>query len=277
MFPESGTGKHAQKVAALLLAGLLLLPGVASGQQSLFALDPAAESAEPVQNLSAAQILEACAARMAFGPVRLAGNLNMRKRYGVSLRQFPFIADANFQGSASTFRFTLGGGDGQAPRIYLAQRTPGGGLTLTRPDGGPAPAPTDAIEGTDLSWLDASFDFVWWKNPVLHGTDRVKGRECVILEAEPPAPLPNCARARLWIDRSQFVILQAEQLRADGRAMRRLWIRSVQKVDDCWMPRDLEVETVGSGHRTRLHFDDVSFPEAPAAAANAVSPEGPQS
>ena len=56
--------------------------------------------------------------------------------------------------------------------------------------------------------------------------------------------------------------MQAVQLDALGRERRRLWIRGMQKVQGRWVFKDLEVETPGTGHRTRLHFDGVSFPDA---------------
>ena len=36
-----------------------------------------------------------------------------------------------------------------------------------------------------------------------------------------------------------------------------MWVRAVQKIDERWVMRDIEVETTGSGHRTRLHIDNV--------------------
>ena len=56
-------------------------------------------------------------------------------------------------------------------------------------------------------------------------------------------------------------MLQAAQIAADGRVIRKLWVRAVQKVDERWIFKDLEVETTGTAHRTRLHFDKVSFPD----------------
>jgi predicted aldo/keto reductase-like oxidoreductase len=56
--------------------------------------------------------------------------------------------------------------------------------------------------------------------------------------------------------------MQATQNDEAGKETRRLWVRAVQKLevaenDERWVIKDLEVETTGSGHRTRLHFEDV--------------------
>ncbi|MBQ3809244.1 MAG: outer membrane lipoprotein-sorting protein, partial [Kiritimatiellae bacterium] len=148
----------------------------------------------------------------------------------------------------------------------LAARTsrdPARGLVVERTDGGAPPAsPAEPILGTDVTWLDVGIDFVNWRNPALAGEDRLKGRVCDLLDVEPAAPTPGCAKARLWVDRAQKVVMQAAQVDENGREVRKLWVRAVQKVDDHWIFKDLEVETAGTGHRTRLHFDNVSFPDS---------------
>ena len=209
-------------------------------------------------------LLAACAARMPRERVFLAGTLNMRKRYGVSIREcaFEVAADYRTPDTPTTYRLA----DPKSGATLLAAKTvrdPARGLVVERTDGGAAPASTaEPILGTDLTWLDVGIDFVNWRNPALAGEDRLKGRVCDLLDVEPPAPLPRCAKARLWIDRAQKVVMQAAQLDEEGREVRKLWVRAVQKVDDHWIFKDLEVETTGSGHRTRLHFDHVSFPDS---------------
>ncbi len=221
---------------------------------------PAEGSAAPT---SGEELLAQCAARMPAERVLLAGHLNMRKAYGVTLREFDFAVEARLGDDPPRFRYDLSDG-GTNLLSVAAVRDPERGLVLSRPDGGPAPAPSDAVLGTDLSWFDVGVDFVWWRDPRLAGTDRLKGRTCDLLDVTPPNPSPACAKARLWIDRDQKVVMQAVQLDAAGRERRKLWIRATQKVEGRWVFKDLEVETAGTGHRTRLHFDDVSFPDSPA-------------
>ena len=210
---------------------------------------------------SGEELLAQCAARMPAERVLLAGHLNMRKAYGVSLREFDFAVEARLGDAPPAFRYDLSD-RGTNLLSVAAVRDPARGLVLSRPDGAPAPAPSDAVLGTDLSWFDVGVDFLWWRDPALAGTDRLKGRTCDLLDVTPPSPTPACAKARLWIDRDQKVVMQAVQFDAAGRERRRLWVRAVQKIDGRWVFKDLEVETKGTGHRTRLHFDDVSFPDA---------------
>ena len=50
--------------------------------------------------------------------------------------------------------------------------------------------------------------------------------------------------------------MQAEELR-DGQAVRRLWGTRLKKFGDRWMANVMEVETIGSGHRTKITVDDL--------------------
>ena len=80
------------------------------------------------------------------------------------------------------------------------------------------------------------------------------------MRVTPPEPVPGCAAVRLWVDRRLRFLRQVEQLDAADRRVRRMWVSSVGKIGDRWMIRDMEIETLNSGHRTRLFVDDVSKP-----------------
>ena len=211
-------------------------------------------------------MLAACAARMPRERVRLDGRINMRKRYGVSLRAYSFVVDADFSASPVVLDFLLSGDDGTPVEQIRAVRDADGALSLSRLSGsGPAPLPSDSIAGTDVSWFDACMDFLWWRNPRFAGADRVKGRDCILLDVDAPSPTAACAKARLWVDPTQLVVLQAAQYDAAGRETRRVWVRAVQRREGRWVFKDLEVESRGGVHRTRLHFEGVEFPDAPIA------------
>ena len=211
-----------------------------------------------------AALLRECLARMPVERVFLAGTLNMRRRYGVTITNCDFEVAADYRTPAIETDYRLA--DPATGATLLSARTsrdPAKGLVVERTDGAPPPASSaEPILGTDVTWLDVGVDFVNWRNPALAGEDRLKGRVCDLLDVEPPAPVPGCAKARLWVDRAQKVVMQAAQLDEEGSETRKLWVRAVQKVDEHWIFKDLEVETTGSGHRTRLHFEHVSFPDS---------------
>lgn len=212
--------------------------------------------------LSGQQLLQDCASRMPLDPLKMTGRLTMRKAYGIELKQYNFAVSV-FWGSvppqANYEIFTL---ENVVVETINAVRNTNGVLVLSRVVGpektaAESPALNTPVLGTDITWLDITMDFVWWKNPVLVGTGKIKGRLCDILEVEPPSAMPGCAKARLWIDREQKMLMQAAQVDMQGHEVRKMWVRAIQKIKNRWVLRDVEVETIGSGHRTRLHIDDV--------------------
>jgi hypothetical protein len=61
---------------------------------------------------------------------------------------------------------------------------------------------------------------------------------------------------RVWVDRKTGALMQAEEL-VSGKAVRRLWGTRIKKFGQRWMANVMEVETVGSGHRTKITVEEV--------------------
>jgi hypothetical protein len=152
---------------------------------------------------------------------------------------------------------------------------------LSRPQGKPAqiklyayqgkeikdlgsPAFTARIRGTDMTWLDLTLDFLWWKDVRFDDVPRGKswlGRDCHILVVSPPQPIPGCSAVRIWVDVKIGCVMQAEQLGPQGEPVRKMWVQRVKKMmDDRWMIREMEIETLNSGHRTSLFVDSAEKP-----------------
>ena len=51
-------------------------------------------------------------------------------------------------------------------------------------------------------------------------------------------------------------MMQAEELKA-GKPVRRLWGTRIKKFGDRWAPNVMEVETLGSGHRTKITVEEM--------------------
>ena len=70
--------------------------------------------------------------------------------------------------------------------------------------------------------------------------------------------MKNGERAvRVWVDEKTGAMMQAEELR-DGTPVRRLWGTRIRKFGDRWAPNVLEVETLGSGHRTKITVEKLT-------------------
>jgi hypothetical protein len=87
------------------------------------------------------------------------------------------------------------------------------------------------------------------------------GRDCHILLAAPPQPIPGCSAVRIWVDVKLCCVMQVEQLDPQGNPVRRMWVQRVKKMlDDRWMIREMEIETLNSGHRTSLMVESAEKP-----------------
>ena len=65
--------------------------------------------------------------------------------------------------------------------------------------------------------------------------------------------------ARLWIDKKAHVLMQAEAINSENKAIRRLWVKSIKKVNGKWMIKNMEVAGSSADTRTRLTVRDVKL------------------
>ena len=230
---------------------------------------PKTEEAVAEENLTAAQTLEACTRLIPTEALLLKGSLTVRKLRGIVLMEQPFKLLMDWGAKTPTAEVLLLDKNGET----LVERA-----MLSRPAGQPAqislfegpeqkpvesPSYAGRVRGTDMTWMDLTLDFLWWKDVRFDDKprgDSRNGRDCDILVAVPPWPIPGCSAVRIWVDRQLRCLMQVEQLGPQGNAVRKMWVQRVKKMDDRWMIRDMEIETLSSGHRTRLFVDEVSKP-----------------
>lgn len=225
----------------------------------------------PTETLSSAELLMAdCIARLPSEELLLTGRLTMRRRYGIEMAEYDFEANVCWGTAEPYATYKFYSLDGTLVDYVTIKRSTEGNITLFRnmktPAGAQIPPPklNDLVLNSDVTWIDVTLDFLWWNNPELVGQGEIKGRDCDIIKLIPQEPTPKCAFGKVWLDKSQRVLMQATQNDEAGKETRRFWVRAVQKVevaedDERWVIKDLEVETTGSGHRTRIHFEDVKI------------------
>ena len=105
------------------------------------------------------------------------------------------------------------------------------------------------ILNTDVTWSDITLDYLWWDDFSFDGEregETVHGQVCSVVVMRKGDRL-----VRVWVDRKTGALMQAEEFGA-GKPVRRLWGTRIRKFGDRWMANVLEVETLGSGHRTKI-------------------------
>ena len=139
----------------------------------------------------------------------------------------------------------------QAEYGYALRR--GGGetkLSLRDANGAEVPFEREGrILKTDVTWSDITLDYLWWDDFSFDGEregETVHGQVCSVV-----AMRKGDRMVRVWIDRKTGALMQAEEF-GGGKPVRRLWGTRIKKFGDRWMANVLEVETLGSGHRTKI-------------------------
>lgn len=149
----------------------------------------------------------------------------------------------------------------QAEHAYVLRRTDGktelsiDGKPVDPPAPGAGAAPSGALMGTDVTWSDITLDYLWWDEFAYDATresETVHGQLCSVILLKKGA-----RTVRVWVDRKTGSMLQAEEL-AGEKAVRRLWGTRIRKFDGRWMPSQFEVETLGSGHRTKITVEKLT-------------------
>ena len=112
----------------------------------------------------------------------------------------------------------------------------------------------EPICGTDVTWSDLTLDYLWWDDFSFDAEregESVHGQVCAVVVMK-----KGVRTVRVWVDRKTGALMQAEEFK-DGKPVRRLWGTRIKKFGERWMANVLEVETVGSGHRTKITVEEL--------------------
>ena len=184
----------------------------------------AALATEPLlpRDATAEQLVRSCRT-MVPADVELSGRIILRNRKGIPQAEHDYVLTR----SNAVTRLTVDGTDHQPPTAKHQ-------------------AP---ILGTDVTWSDLTLDYLWWDDFSFDAEkdgESVHGQTCAVVVMK-----KDDRAVRVWIDRKTGALMQAEEMR-DGKAVRRLWGTRIKKFGERWMANVLEVETLGSGHRTKI-------------------------
>jgi hypothetical protein len=226
---------------------------------------PAVPGSGPDAEQFARRLLEDVAARLPREPLTITGEISVRRRRGIVERRLGFEASVNWGARPRTVRYTILDDVGRERERFSVTYPDGGPridyATGDPPVASPAPGLFQRVQDTDICWADLTLSFLWWRPDRMAGTEEVKGRACYVLDVLPPDPpaasARGYARVRLWIDAKFRLLMQAQGYDAEQRVVRRLWVKSLKKINERWMVKDMEVESVPAVRRTRIRIHDV--------------------
>ncbi len=217
-------------------------------------------TAEP---LAADKLLGEVINRLPHDPILISGDMIVRRRRGVVVKELKFEMSLRWGDSPSVAVYTLFDASGKELERLVITRKQQGKPEYEHFEGGiSSPEKTPdmfvAIRGSDVSWMDMSLSFLWWKGGVIAGEEAVKGRDCHLVEIKAPEGIDGgYANVKLWIDKELSMLMQAEGYGVKGDLKRKLWIRSFKKIDERWMVKDMEVQSYPVIHRTKMRVNEV--------------------
>ena len=177
-------------------------------------------------NATPRELVESCRS-MIPANVELSGRIILRNRKGIPQAEHSYVLSR----SNSVSRLAV---DGQNQTIKQSNN--------------------QTICGTDVTWSDIALDYLWWDDFSFDAEregETVHGQVCCVILMK-----QGDRTVRVWVDRKTGALMQAEELR-DGKTVRRLWGTRIKKFGERWMANVLEVETVGSGHRTKITVEEL--------------------
>lgn len=174
-------------------------------------------------NATPRQLVQSCR-DMIPRNVEIRGELNLRNRRGISLAKYDY---ALVRSNAVT-------------RLVVD------GKNIEAVEGEDASAP---IFKTDVTWSDLTLEYLWWDDFSFDAekeAESVHGQKCAVIILK-----KGERSVRVWVDRKTGALMQAEELKGSS-PVRRLWGTRIKKFGERWMANVMEVETLGSGHRTKI-------------------------
>lgn len=248
--------------AAVCMAALLATAGALQAADSPH--QEASSSAGTVDDDEvplAAALLAGVVQQLPRDPIRITGELLVRRQRGIPLATYGFELLARWGDRSPESTYTIRDAFGQT--LEQLTLTHGETPTFHYAAGSPlVPAPLDSlarpVQGSDITWMDLTLSFLWWTDARHETQDSVRGFDCyVILVNAPPSQPGPYNSVRLWISKKGGMMLRAEGLDAAAKPIRQLWVRSVKKLDDAWMIKDMEIQKVPAVQRTKLSISEV--------------------
>jgi hypothetical protein len=118
------------------------------------------------------------------------------------------------------------------------------------------------IAGSDLTYEDLSFRFLYWPNPKLEGEERVSTHNCWKVRINNPGRKGDYSLVYVWVHKEYGAFMKVEGFDRSGNRIKRFTVESVMKLaDGSYTLRKMKVSTM-NGDRAKsnsyLTFDKPS-------------------
>lgn len=118
---------------------------------------------------------------------------------------------------------------------------------------------SQSLAGSDLTYEDLSFRFLYWPNPKLEGDERVSTHDCWKIRINNPGNKGDYSVIYVWVHKEYGAFMKVEGFDRGGKRIKRFTVESVMKLQDkTYTLRKMKVSTM-NGDRAKsnsyLTFD----------------------
>lgn len=114
--------------------------------------------------------------------------------------------------------------------------------------------------GTDFSYEDLGSHDLDDYNYTLLGSEKFNDQDCYVIESVPkPENKKSYSKTISWIRKDIFIATKIEFYDKKGEFLKRLHAFNIEKIDEIWTTRRMEMENVQKKHTTVLEFENVKY------------------
>jgi outer membrane lipoprotein-sorting protein len=103
------------------------------------------------------------------------------------------------------------------------------------------------IGGTNLSYEDLAFKFLYWPTARVLGEENVRTRNCWKLQLRAPSRESQYSNILLWVDKASGALMRMEGYDWNAQLAKRFEVVSAQKIDNRWFLKQMRIEELQPG------------------------------
>lgn len=120
----------------------------------------------------------------------------------------------------------------------------------------------EPIRSTDVTYDDLSMRFLYWPAAKIIGEEKVKTRDCWIVEVRNPDGHGQYGTVRVWVDKGSGGMMTMVGYNNQGQAIRVFEVLHGKKIEDIWMVDQMRVETFDPATRKRVSHTYIEILDA---------------
>jgi hypothetical protein len=103
------------------------------------------------------------------------------------------------------------------------------------------------IRGTNVTYEDLAFKFLYWPTARVLGEENVRTRNCWKLQLRAPSRESQYSNVLLWIDKASGALMRMEGYDWNAQLAKRFEVVSAQKIEGRWFLKQMRVEELQPG------------------------------